>query len=137
MEVPEIGRLRLMHPIDVLDSRIQNLALIPSKRTPAGLAQATLAVDVARAFISAEIDERGEKKALQPLERIAVMAGGSGAIRVFLNYEIDPNLAVPLEEFRTTTALHTQRWPRIVSMLTSKRDRARRQLTRSKRARDA
>jgi hypothetical protein len=65
------------------------------------------------------------------------MAGGSGAIRVFLNYEIDPILAVPLEEFRTTTALHTQRWPRIVSMLTSKRDRARRQLTRSKRARDA
>src|ERR1700683_3343835 len=43
MEVPNIGHLRVIHPIDVLDSRIQNLHLLPEKRTDAGIAQARLA----------------------------------------------------------------------------------------------
>ncbi len=137
MEVPGIGRLRVMHPIDVLDSRIQNLALIPAKRTPAGISQARLAIDAARAFVNADIDERGERKALPLLERIAVMAADSGALRVFLQYDIDPLLAVPIEEFRTTTALHTRRWPQIVAALARKREKLRRQLSRSKRGRGA
>lgn len=137
MEVPKIGRLRVMHPIDVLDSRIQNLALIPSKRTPAGVSQARLGIDVARAFIGVEIDERGERRALQLLERIAVLAAGDGAIRVFLQYNIDPLLAVPIEDFRTTTALHTRRWPQIVAALGRKREKARRLLSRSKHERGA
>ena len=137
MEVPEIGRLRVMNPIDVLDSRIQNLALIPAKRTPAGVAQAKLAIDVARAFVSAEIDERGERKALQWLERIAAIAVDERALGVFVRYEIDPLLAVPLEGFRMTTALHTQRWPQLVARVARKRDRYRRQQTRARRNRDA
>jgi len=48
MEVPDIGHLRVIHPLDVLDSRIQNLHLLPEKRTEAGIAQAHLAVGVAR-----------------------------------------------------------------------------------------
>lgn len=137
MEVPQIGRLRVMHPIDVLDSRIQNLALIPAKRTPAGVSQARLAIDAARAFIIAEIDERGERKALQLLERIAAIATGQGAIRVFLQYEIDPMLAVPIEEFRTTTALHAQRWPRIVAALARKRAKLRKLQSRSRKSADS
>src|ERR1700735_1925778 len=54
MEMPDIGHLRVIHPIDVLDSRIQNLHLLPEKRTDAGIAQARLAVEVVRAFIRAE-----------------------------------------------------------------------------------
>jgi len=135
MEVPDIGRLRVMHPIDVLDSRIQNLALIPAKQTPAGVAQAKLAIDVARAFIRAEIHERGERKALPLLERIVKFANDSGAIGVFLRYGIDPLHAVPLEDFRTTTALHTQLWPRISNALSRKREKVRRLQARPKKAR--
>src|SRR5215207_884496 len=40
VEVPGIGSLRVIHPIDVLDSRIQNLHLLPEKRNEHGLAQA-------------------------------------------------------------------------------------------------
>jgi len=127
MEVPEIGRLRVMHPIDVLDSRIQNLALIPEKRTRAGVSQAELAIAVARAFIGAEIDERGERKALQWLERIAAIASDERAVGVFFEYEIDALLAVPIDDFKTTTALHSRRWPQITAAVTRKRSRYRRQ----------
>src|ERR1700729_4191841 len=102
MEVPDIGQLRVIHPLDVLDSRIQNLHLLPEKRTDAGIAQARLAVDVVRAFIRREVATRDERAGLKLLERVADIASDIAAVRVFLLYGIDPLKAVPLEDFRTT-----------------------------------
>jgi hypothetical protein len=121
MEMPNIGRLRVIHPIDVLDSRIQNLHLLPEKRTDAGVAQARLAVDVARAFIRQEVATRDERAGLKLLERVADIAGDIAAVRVFLLYGIDPLKGVPLEDFRTTSALHKVRWPQIVAEVGEKR----------------
>jgi hypothetical protein len=122
MEVPDIGHLRVIHPIDVLDSRIQNLHLLPEKRTTAGIAQARLAVDVARAFIRNEVAARGERVSLKLLERVADIAADIAAVRVFLLYGIDPLQSVPLEDFRTTSALHKVRWPQLVAEVTEKRE---------------
>jgi len=130
MKVPDVGALRVMHPIDVLDSRIQNLLLIPQKRTPAGIAQAQLAVAVVEAFIRAEIHARGEKHALKLLERVAAIASTPGAIRIFLTYGIDPLLAVPVDDFRTTAALHAKRWPQILEHVSVLREKARQLQTR-------
>jgi hypothetical protein len=122
LEVPDIGRLRVIHPIDVLDSRIQNLHLLAEKRNAAGIAQARLAVDVAREFIRREVATRGERVGLKLLERIADIAGDIAAVRVFLLYGVDPLRAVPLEDFRTTSALHKVRWPQIVAEVAQKRE---------------
>ena len=122
LEVPHIGRLRVIHPVDVLDSRIQNLHLLPGKRTDAGIAQARLAVDVAREFIRREITTRGERVGLKLLERVADIAADMAAVRVFLLFGIDPLQAVPLEDFRTTSALHKVRWPQIVAEVGVKRE---------------
>jgi hypothetical protein len=121
IDVPQIGRLRVIHPIDVLDSRIQNLHLLPVKRTEAGIAQAKLAVDVVRAFLRREIEAEGERTALKLLERVAEIAADIAAVRVFLHYGIDPLAAVPVEDFRTTSALHKVRWPQIVAEVGKKR----------------
>jgi hypothetical protein len=121
LDVPQIGRLRVIHPIDVLDSRIQNLHSLPEKRTEAGIAQAGLAIEVARTFIREQIAGRGERVALKLLERVAAIAAEIAAVRVFLLYRIDPLLAVPLEEFRTTTALHKVRWPQVIAEVGAKR----------------
>jgi hypothetical protein len=134
MEIPDIGRLRVIHPIDVLDSRIQNLHLLPEKRTDAGIAQARLAVDVAREFIRQEVATRGERVGLKLLERIAEIAADIAAIRVFLLYGIDPLQAVPLEDFRTTSALHKVRWPQIVSEVSQKRESLRKLSSRATRS---
>jgi hypothetical protein len=122
LNIAEIGRLRVIHPLDVLDSRIQNLHLLPAKRTHAGIAQARLAIDVARAFIRQEIVTRDERVGLKLLERAADIAGDIASVRVFLLYGIDPLKAVPLEDFRTTSALHKVRWPQIVAEVSEKRE---------------
>jgi hypothetical protein len=134
MEVQNIGRLRVIHPIDVLDSRIQNLHLLPEKRTDAGIAQARLAVDVARAFIRQEVAARDERTGLKLLERIADIACDIASVRVFLLYGIDPLKAVPLEDFRTTSALHKVRWPQIVAGAAEKRESMRKLSSRSTRS---
>ncbi|MGH8305024.1 MAG: hypothetical protein ACRETG_05380 [Steroidobacteraceae bacterium] len=121
MEVPDIGHLRVIHPIDVLDSRIQNLHLLPEKRTEAGSAQARLAVGVARVFIRQEVASRGERAGLKLLERLADIGRDIAAVRVFLLYGIDPLEAAPLEDFRTTSALHKVRWPQIVAEVIERR----------------
>lgn len=135
MEVPQIGVVRVMNPIDVLDSRIHNLALIPAKRTAAGVAQAMLAIDVARAFILEQIQQQGEKNALKLLARMVEIASDIGAIRVYLKFGIDPLQAVPLEDFRTTSALHTKRWPQVTAKIAEQREKIRRLQSRSPRAR--
>jgi len=135
MEVPDIGHLRVIHPLDVLDSRIQNLHLLPEKRNDAGIAQGRLAVGVARAFIAREVSDRGERIGLKLLERTAEMAADIAAVRVFLLYGIDPLAAVPLENFRTTTALHKVRWPQIVATVARKRESIRKLAVRAAQAR--
>lgn len=134
LEVPDIGRLRVIHPVDVLDSRIQNLHLLPQKRTAAGIAQARLAVNVALEFVRREVATRGERVGLKLLERLAAIAGDMAAVRVFLLYGIDPLKAVPLEDFRTTPALHKVRWPQIVAEVAQKRESLRKLSSRSTRA---
>ena len=130
LEVPEIGRLRVLHPLDVLDSRIQNLHLLPEKRTRAGVVQARLAVEVVRAYMRDTVVRRGERVGLRLLERVVAIADDLAAIRVFLLYGIDPLEAVPLESFRTTPKLHKQRWPRVQQALAQKREAAQRILER-------
>lgn len=135
LDVPEIGHLRVMHPIDVLDSRIQNLHLLSEKRTRAGIAQARLATDVVHAFIRQQIAARNERLGLKLLERVVEIASEPAAVQVFLLYGIDPLAAVPLEDFRTTSSLHKVRWPRILAEVDRRRESLRRLASGRRRAR--
>jgi hypothetical protein len=121
IDVPEIGRLRVMHPIDVLDSQIQNLDILPQKRTAAGVAQARLAVDVVREFIRQEVAAGGQRQGLKLVERVAEIAQDIGAVRVFLLHAIDPLKGVPQGDFRSTRAFREKRWPQIVAEVARKR----------------
>jgi hypothetical protein len=121
LDAAEIGRVRVMHPVDVLDSRIQNLHLLPAKRNSVGVAQAMLAVNVVRAYIGDVIARQGERDGLKLLERVVAIASDIAGVRVFLLYAVDRLSAVPLEAFRTTPKLRKERWPRVESELRKKR----------------
>jgi hypothetical protein len=89
-------------------------------------------VGVARAFIRSEMETRGERAALKLLERVADIAADIAAVTLFLRYDIDPLHAVPIEDFRTTSALHKQRWPQIVAEVAKKRRTLRKAVSNSK-----
>lgn len=122
LDVDGIGRIVVMHPLDVLDSRIQNLHLLPVKRTEAGFAQARLAIAMVAAFIRAEAALHGERAALKQLERVVAIADDHAAILVFVLYGIDVLKAVPLEAFPATAELHRTRWPQVLSRARAQRD---------------
>lgn len=63
----------VMHPIDVLISRAENLRNIIAKQNAAGLRQVALSVSVAEHYI-AEAIKRDEKIALKAIEKVAETA---------------------------------------------------------------
>src|ERR1700736_5069235 len=67
--------LRVLHPLDVLESRLQNLLLIPEKRHAEGIAQTHLAVRIANAFLLRRIEEGAStREILDVIERIGQIA---------------------------------------------------------------
>jgi hypothetical protein len=122
LEVGGIGQVVVMHPLDVLDSRIQNLHLLPAKRTEAGFAQARLAISMVAAFIRAEAKLQGERAALKQLERVVAIADDHAAILVFVLYGIDVLQAVPLDAFPATTELHRTRWRQVQARARAQRE---------------
>lgn len=112
--------IRVLHPLDVLESRLKNLAELPSKRDSQGIAQAHLAIDVVRCFLEQLLREEPSRRLLDAIERVARMAQEKNLETVFYDYGLDlltavPADRVPSEEFRT------RRWPQILTLITEQR----------------
>lgn len=112
--------VRVLHPLDVLESRLKNLAQLPSKRDPQGIAQAYLAIDVVSHFLEQLLTEEPARRLLDALERVARIAQEKTLETVFHDFALDPLAAVPAdrvpsEEFRT------RRWPQILTLITEQR----------------
>ena len=105
--------LRVLHPLDVLESRLQNLLLIPEKRNAGGIAQARLGIRIANAFLSRLLDESGETRIFfDAVERVAQIAASKRLTSVMLDHNFDILAAVPIERIENS-AFQTKRWPRI------------------------
>ena len=90
--------ISLLHPLDVLESRLRNLDSIPSKRNAIGVAQARLAVSVVRAFIEDYMDGGNDPRAVrQAVKRVERIALDTRLNHVALTYDIDVLAAIPVE----------------------------------------
>lgn len=119
------SKIRVMHPLDVLASRIKNVEVLPEKRDRIGLAQAKLAVNVAGAFLR-ELAAKGDGRSLlNAVERVIDLALDPGALKVHARFGIDPLAAITPDDI-TTPEFHEERWPRVLSEV----DRHRRALAR-------
>ena len=115
--------VHLLHPLDVLESRLRNLDALPSKRNAIGVAQARLAVNVVRAFIEHYMDEAGEPRTVrQAVKRVERLALDTKLSRVAFIYDIDVLAAVPVERI-AYSRFREEQWPRILTRLESKRER--------------
>lgn len=101
----------ILHPLDVLESRLRNLAELPSKRNLQGIAQADLAIDVTRCFVLELLLREGNMR--QILNAIGAVVADQ----------------IPSEEFRTL------RWPQLQTLIAEQRRRyARRRQRQASRA---
>lgn len=109
-------KFRIMHPIDVLQSRIWNLATLKDKQNEMGMLQADLAVQVVRRYIAA-IAGNNEKLALKAVEKVVDIAKSSAGRRA-ASLGIDFLSAIPARSMRSEE-FHRTRWPRLLEELGS------------------
>ncbi|MGZ3238866.1 MAG: hypothetical protein ACXWJK_00580 [Burkholderiaceae bacterium] len=108
----EKATFKVLHPIDVLQTRVANLA---SKQNPAGVRQVSLAIQVAKAFLldvarNPEVPQ-GQRIALAAIEKI-VEIGKSSTGRAMLEHGLNVFDAVAPEAI-DGPQFHAERLPRI------------------------
>lgn len=113
--------VQLLHPLDVLESRLRNLDALPAKRNAIGVAQARLAVSVVRAFIEDYMNEAGDPRTVrQAVKRVEKLALDTQLSRVAFTYDIDVLAAIPVDRI-AYSKFRGEQWPRILARLSTKR----------------
>lgn len=122
MKLPGISRgVKIIHPLDLLASRLHNLADIPGKRDAQGVAQAHLAISVVRAFISQAHGTLQERDVFPFVEEVRRIALNKKLARVYYEYGFDVLSAVPVELFRSPDFI-SKRWPQIRALVAEQRE---------------
>lgn len=113
VELPSGVRFNVLHPLDVLESRLRNLQTLPAKRNAVGIAQARLAIGVVRRYIEAMLDA-GEppREVMRAINRVIAMARQSRLARVTFDHDLEVLDAVPASRIAVPSFL-SQRWPRV------------------------
>jgi hypothetical protein len=109
----------IMHPLDVLESRVANLAQLKDKQQPEsnGKVQAHLAIRVARRYVQElAADPENEAQALRAIEKIVAIAKSGVGRRVSRDYDVNFGRAIPQHSVRTE-AFHHRRWPQLCAEL--------------------
>ncbi len=112
----------VLHPLDVLESRLQNLRHLATKQNEVGVAQARLAVEVVCAFLEERLTEGDTKPVFQAIKRIKRLVLNPGLARTAFAYDIDVLAAVPVERIAKED-FQERFWPDVLSKLKEKRDR--------------
>lgn len=103
--------LLVMSPLDILKSRVENLAGLADKQNDEGIDQAVLAIKVANAFIQ-DIAAEYPKAALKAIEEVVSIAKSGAGQRVFSRYDVNFLMAIP-EQVIVNENFKKLRWPQI------------------------
>lgn len=115
------SELRVMHPLDVLQSRNANLHELAEKQDAVGQMQLRLAIEVARRYLEETIDDiesRGlaaratERAALDAIGSVAEYASEDAAKKNAARYGIHLADAIPAWRIRSA-AFWSRQWPRL------------------------
>lgn len=112
----------VLHPLLCLESRLANIAVIPAKRSGNGVMQAKWAINIASAYLL-RISSGGQvRQANKACHRIADIAQSKHSRYCFVNYGLDPMLAVNDEVVSAIGGMfQTEDWPRTKAMIDKKR----------------
>lgn len=100
-------RIRVMHPLHVLESRVQNAVGLLETKGPHVVTQAIWAVDVAREAIRRVLRQPGERERLGSLIRqVHKLAHSRAGRQVLHQHGIEVLDAVPVDEIRVAAPVH-------------------------------
>lgn len=120
--LPEGVRLLVLHPLDVLESRMCNLAALPSKRNAQGVAQAELSIDVVRCFMQ-QLLESGQTGVLfDAIKRVGKIAKDRRHLAAFHEHGLDPLRAIPADRIHVEM-FHARGWPQLKAQVQELRDK--------------
>jgi hypothetical protein len=106
--------LRVLHPLDVLESRLRNLDLLPSEQNAIGRAQLRLAVRVMVKFMRVLLEEESLWTVLDAIERVADIAFDPRLSRVLWAEGIDLLGELPVSAIETAP-FRKRRWPKLLA----------------------
>jgi hypothetical protein len=113
--LPSGAVVRILHPLDVLESRLRNLQTLPSKRDAVGIAQAELAIAVAGKFLQSLLEPGGETRStLDAVERVLQMALDKQLAKVAIDYDLDLLISVPWWKI-DVSEFQAKRWPQVLA----------------------
>jgi len=107
------AEFRIMHPLDVLVSRLENMRQLEQKRNEEGVMQARLAILVVHAHILACLTEQSERAALNLIERVASIAKSAAGRLAAREFVISFVSAIPNGDVKSET-FQKIRWPRML-----------------------
>jgi hypothetical protein len=103
-----------------LASKLHNLASRPEKRDDYGVAQAQLAINVVRSFISQSHKDLQEREVFPFVEEVRRIALDKKLDHVYYEYRLDALSAVPYEIFEDEN-FQSKRWPQIQALVAEQR----------------
>jgi hypothetical protein len=107
--------LRVMHPLQLLQSKIWNLYILEEKRTDEGREQARLAVEIAAAYVNEAATT--QRELLDAIETIAKFSATAPSIFARKNFQLECLDAIPTHAFEKNilpSDFHEKRWPQLL-----------------------
>jgi hypothetical protein len=115
LELPTGTKVRILSPLDVLESRLRNLDILSSKQNEAGIAQAELAIAVVGKFFDFLIDSAtGVRGLLDVVKRVTQIAFDPRLARVCFKYGLNPLSSIAVEKIESES-FQSKRWPQILA----------------------
>lgn len=109
-------KIRVLHPLHLLQAKIWNLYRLEDKRNPEGIEQARLAIEIVAAFI--EQSKMPRRELLKTIETIGKFAATAPARFAADKYQFDCLKAIPRSIFKEgvlPAEFHNKRWPQILA----------------------
>jgi hypothetical protein len=115
INLPPSSKITILHPVDVLTSRLKNLQHLLEKQNEVGVAQAHLAIKITSAFIGTLLATPHRRELLMWVEHVARIALDKSLGNTLDRYGLDPLKAIPVEDIEVPE-FKAKRWPQLIEI---------------------
>jgi hypothetical protein len=112
---------KVMHPVDCMTSRFENLRQLADKRNAVGAWQARLGILICRAYIGRLLAGGDEAEAIRAATKIMEVAGTAPGLQAYHRFGLELLDAIPVDQF-TSGAFKTQQYARTTNRIRTLRD---------------